>query len=693
MWLAAAGIAAAAFGLVVGCSRAVEDRTARNAPSARTPDDERTDAVRAFEQSTRRALDFEHMPSSETTLGPDPWALAPLPATSAIAPLPATSALAPLPATSALAPLPATSAGVRLEPSRFVGVLRGRSQLVLLDAALSELARVPAPRAPTSLAVSADGHVFVAAGLGHTVARYTVRGDQLIASGVFDLGTEVLGVRELSFAAGKLYALDDMGGRIVVLDAATGRRLETLPACAGATQMKVAGSHVAVVCGFEHTLVVDGHVVFANNGPIWGFDAQETPAGLLIAAGGIEDHPLDRTEGSFGFIDSFLFVLEAGRRIAEINLSSHGVVTPKAVVIEGPGSFVVAGYGAPTIARVELAPGGAPHVEVTASLPGVRAIAKARGGWAGADPLLDAWVADGKAVPVADPAEAPRSTASRVGEALVFTTLMAPWNKSEGRLSRFTCETCHFEGYGDGRVHWTGRTDAHGAKVVASTKPLYGLAANKPHFSRALDPDLAAVAMNEFRVANAKSDHDPWFSIERREFPWIAALGPSADPLSPEELRRALVTFLVDFTHRPNPRTVGRRTFTDDERRGASVFREGCAGCHAPRLAADDPASEVPFPRWESLVFSDSGPLVWGKAEYAKTGIVPYVNERGARVPSLRRLYTKRPYFTNGSAADLDSVIARARWTDKGAFTHAGSEGRGLDERSLRALRAFLDLL
>ncbi|HWL87748.1 MAG TPA: hypothetical protein VNO21_18220, partial [Polyangiaceae bacterium] len=436
------------------------------------------------------------------------------------------------------------------------------------------------------------------------------------------------------------------------------------------------------------------------------------PDGLLIAAGGIENHPLDRTEGSFGFIDSFLFVVKAGRRIAEINLSNHGVVTPKAVAIDGPSSFVVAGYGAPTLARVELMTDGEPRVEVVASPPGIRAIERMPQGWVGADPLLDAWVADGRVVPVPDSGDAPaRSVASRIGEALVFTTLMAPWNKSEGRLSRFTCEACHFEGYGDGRVHWTGRTDAQGARVVASTKPLYGLAANKPHFSRALDPDLAAVAMNEFRVANAKSDHDPWFALERRDFPWLGSLGVTGDQLSPEELRRAFVAFLVDFTHRPNPRVVardhardqvgpdhardqaGRRKFTEDERHGAEAFRDACAGCHAPRLAADDPESAVPFERWESLIFSDSGPIVWGKAAYAKTGIVPYVNELGARVPSLRRLYAKRPYFTNGSAADLDVVIARARWADAGAFSHAGGEGRGLDDSMRRALRAFLELL
>src|SRR5438874_12603105 len=87
------------------------------------------------------------------------------------------------------------------------------------------------------------------------------------------------------------------------------------------------------------------------------------------------------------------------------------------------------------------------------------------------------------------------------------------------------------------------------------------------------------------------------------------------------------------------------------------------------------------------------GPIVWARDTYEKTGVVPYVHERGARVPSLRRLYKKRPYFTNGSAKDLAAVAARGRWSGA-AFTHEGAtEGDALDAASVRAVVAFLDLL
>ena len=89
------------------------------------------------------------------------------------------------------------------------------------------------------------------------------------------------------------------------------------------------------------------------------------------------------------------------------------------------------------------------------------------------------------------------------------------------------------------------------------------------------------------------------------------------------------------------------------------------------------------------------GAIVWGKAEYQKTGIEPYVHEKGARVPSLRRLYKKHPYFTNGSAKNLADVVGRARFLPDG-FLHTPpvpDRGATLDDPSRAALLGFLRLL
>src|SRR5690606_7468347 len=163
------------------------------------------------------------------------------------------------------------------------------------------------------------------------------------------------------------------------------------------------------------------------------------------------------------------------------------------------------------------------------------------------------------------------------------------------------------------------------------------------HFSRALDPTTTIMVHNEFRVANKTSGRSPWFAIERAEIPWLAHIDGLPDTLSPEMLRRSFILFLADFTHRPNPvanpLATGRSRWTPLERAGAEIFRDRCEHCHRAQLIADDPATRTPFERWEALVMAPEGALVWGSAAYARTGVTPYVHERGARVPSLRRLY------------------------------------------------------
>ena len=225
------------------------------------------------------------------------------------------------------------------------------------------------------------------------------------------------------------------------------------------------------------------------------------------------------------------------------------------------------------------------------------------------------------------------------------------------------------------------------------TKPLFGLANNRPHFSRAMDPDLSSVSHNEFRVAGAGSGQDPWFTLETSRFAWLHELGLARAALSPLELRSALLQFLYVFTPPPNPNSQGRWQFSRLEAEGAHAFGEHCQSCHAPRLLSDDPASEVPFAAWESFIFTRNAPLVWARADYAKTGVVPYVHERGARITSLRRLALKPRYFTNGSASDLEEVLGRFTETSAGALHDAPSGSTALPAPTRRALAAFLRLL
>jgi hypothetical protein len=656
-----------------------------------------SERLRAYDAFQRLGADFSHLATWDQRSGPDPYAIARVP-----------------------------------ESPHLVGILRGDDALVVLDDAMHEVERVSAPRGPVALDVAADGAAFVVGELSTSLARFSWQAGKLVPAGEWQLD-QLRAIRAVAAGAGGwVYVAEERDGRLLALRLelpSTARRQgafdrvieqRDMGRCRGPVRLFRVADLLLANCLLDHRLAfhrleasgapsAEAPFAIAHDGPIWSFDAAASKDGLLVAVGGVEDHPLDRTIGAFGYIDSFLFIYQvdrasrAARREAAINLSELGVVTPKAIALRGRGPTVsVTGYGSDKLIELTFANGLAspPIIRSDSFVPGTTAVAVLGGGaLAFANPLLDAWVvanpgAPPAVVPVAPavPARGRLDAAGRLGEALFFTTLMAPFNGADGPLSRFTCETCHYEGYVDGRTHHTGRDEVH-----AVTKPLLGLFNNRPHFSRALDPDLTAVVFNEFRVAGAKSGHDPWFSLPASDAPWVRFLGAGDVTLAGEPMRKALMTFLIAFQHRPNPSVLGRSAFSELERQGANLFRERCESCHEARLSSDEPATRITFDRWEPLVLSREGPIVWGKDVYAATGVLPYVHEKGARVPSLRRLYKKHPYFTNGAAKDLDDVLARVRFLPSG-FQHdvpngAAPDAESLDSPSRKALLSFMRLL
>lgn len=656
-------------------------RVARTTAASAPAIDSALDELRAFESARREATDFALEWSGDGAFGADPYRL------------------------------------IAAGEGRWLGVLRGSSALVVLDDELAEQARAPAPARPLGVALSSRGVALVGGELEPSIHRY-----QLDAQLRALTPTEVPGVAGWSaLTAGpddRVYAVSESSRSLFVIERASSAkpRVREYGGLGHAPRaVAYVPGYVVVNCLLDHVLLaipldaagkprgardalgVDV-VRIVHDGPFWGLALAQRDDRLLIAASGVEDHPLDRSPGSFGYIDSFLYLYEvdaqgrATRRLA-LNTSEQGVVTPKALTLSADDSGVrvhVTSYGSAAALDVELDPDFTlERLTPQRAAPGSADVLEtADGRRLGANPLLDAWTIERagelELVPVRD-ARDERGTSSKLGEALMYTTLMAPANRADGALSRFTCEACHFEGYVDGRTHRTGRGD-----VVATTKPLFGLFNNRPHFSRALDRDLTQMVHNEFRVAGSNSGHDPWFSLGPAQAPWLAALGIERE-VAPDALRRALVEHLMRASHEPNPRVRGRRAFDEQEARGAERFQSACESCHQARLDTSDAASRVPFERWASLVLSDAGPLVWGSDVYAKTGVEPYVHERGARVPSLRRLGRKFPYFTNGSAQSLADVLERVRLAP--AFSHAGGAGSALPHDDQRALEAFLRLL
>ncbi len=646
--------------------------------------------LRAWETERRESTNFEEASPSSDALGPDPYDVVALG-----------------------------------QSGRAVGVLRGAARLVLLDAGGGSLHEVQTSAYPVAVAAGPGEELFVVTELGSMLERFIVRRDRLEAAGAIVL-PDLRALRDVSVAEdGSLLVVDEFEPRLVSLDVERaadsmwlrGRRDH--PAAPGTLTASFEAGLIRSSSILDHSVTLRDRASPAalgeapvthirHDGPIWASVAVRRDDRVLLAAAGVENRPLDRTAGSFGYVDSFVWLYEVvggpgnpARPLFEVNVSAVGVVTPKAIHASiTPGGLVeivVVGAGGDRAARIAWRPDlPTPSVSTFEFPPGTSAVARVGPDeWVAANPLLDAWVtASGarvRVVPVPPAAGSrPPTDEERLGEVLFFTRAMAPWTKSDGALSRFTCETCHFEGYVDGRTHHTGR-----GAVRATTKPLLGLLSNRPYFSRALDRDLAGMVHAEFKVAGANSGRDPWFSLGASDLPWLTHVTKTGT-LGPIELRRALMAFLARFTHRPNPGAWGRSSWTVEETRGAEVFRDRCVRCHSARLVADDAHTEVAFERWEALTLSAAGAVVWGRNGYEKTGVEPYVHAEGARVPSLRRLYKKRPYFTNGSSHDLRALLGDARVGDA-RFLHLDDRRdpslRPLDAAEVRVLLAFLRLL
>ena len=596
----------------------------------------------------------------------------------------------------------------------FVGILRGAKAFVRLSPELVEQERVTLAETPTALCVSSANEAWVASRYGRLLVRLTLGADGTTTP-TLERELPFAGVADLACgSAGVVYVQPANGSELQTLDRA-GHVLgqgSTLP---GPLRLARRGRYLLRSSLFERSLEVillgqrgiPGGIVarIQHDGTLWAFDALERVSDVLLAVAGVEDKPLVRAHGEFENIDSFvwLYRLRDGRaeRIAELDVSDLGLVLPKAVQLRASADGVTltalaAGSGKLLKATWSADFSVTPKVEISSAPPGVSdAVFEDDGDVVYASPLFDAWIrlsAAGARFARVDPATRP-SPDVRLGEALFFTQLMAPDNLSDGTHSRFSCETCHFEGGVDGRVHYTGRAD-----VSVVTKPLFGLANNRPHFSRAMDPDLSSVCHNEFRVAGAGSGKDPWFSLQASRFPWLYELGIDRAELGPLELRTALLDFLYAFSHAPNAEAQGRRHFSATEAAGAKAFERHCQRCHDARLATDDASSAVQSSEWESLILSRNAPLVWASKDYGKTGVVPYVHEQGTRVSSLRRLALKPRYFTNGSAPDLADVLERFRDGPSGALHDTAGDVQGSPLSSLSAperaeLLSFLKLL
>ena len=454
--------------------------------------------------------------------------------------------------------------------------------------------------------------------------------------------------------------------------------------------------------------VDDRETIVDFQGALFSMLERRTRDGVEIFVAGLEDAPLDRSGGSFGNIDSFLFRIDvddggAVSRRWSLNLSAAGVVTPKALafVLEPEprdGSITcpsrqdiaVVGAGNGTLAIVDDDTGEVRDV-VDGLVGGTDIVATGARSVAVVSPIADAVAfidldsGARRLVPIVDAAHPRADDLARLGELLVFSTALAPEQSSDGPLSRFTCEACHFAGGVDGRVHGTGRFDG-GDEVLATTRPLTGLFQNPPLFSRGLDESVAVMVHAEVGVANANSPRSPWTPlVVDLEAPFIRdVVADIADVVDPLHQRRAMLRFFATFGA---PREPTRHDMHPGLARGRTLFTQHCQRCHQPRVFTNDVDSVV-----DPLLHP--GAVTWAGAFHVDVGVRPLVHPDGARPASLRDVRHKRPLLTNGSAKDLSALVRQLRIADE-QIQHDGDPARGtaFDDDDVEALVVFLNTL
>jgi hypothetical protein len=153
-----------------------------------------------------------------------------------------------------------------------------------------------------------------------------------------------------------------------------------------------------------------------------------------------------------------------------------------------------------------------------------------------------------------------------------------------------------------------------------------------------------------------------------------------------DEQLYALALFVYSLKPPPNPHPLDAAA-----RRGASVFEEeGCGRCHSPPLYTNNrltPADGFDPPRRHDTLYRLSG---------RRVGTDPTLTmgtRRGTgyyKVPSLKGVWYRGPFFHDGALATLEDVFDPAR-LDAG-YVPTGFRGVGVEHRAVPGHRFGLAL-
>ena len=474
----------------------------------------------------------------------------------------------------------------------------------------------------------------------------------------------------------KVVSLARSGG--VVQTIATGLSPRALRVVPAGTLHRQDGPLLLVSNFIDHTVTVHhidlgGRLTEAvqsikTEAPVLDMIVGGKPQSLLLFTH--EDRPLDRAHLSVEGLDSGIIALPADRggdpcgpnfpfldppgKRSFINLGERAapVIELAAAADAGGSAFAVVGAGSDNLliapdgdlARAVVVDVGA-NPSAVAALPGGRFVT--------ADRLSDTltFVADGKVTAALDVGAPDRPSLAERGELLFYSRALVPNNVATGPLSLYTCAACHEDGHIDGRRHPAKRN-----RFFSMTKGCRGLGTTAPYLSIGEPATIEGFADN-IVTTHAQGAERGAEGFDK--YPVTVRVRAGRDwervTLSPDELRAALVAYMVRIPPEPSPFVAtGRRSLTRVERAGLALFRDGCAGCH--KLAADAGGDRIAARDLERRLLAGEVALTDARLHAVGT---PILGDGGNNPPSLRGVWEAAPYFSDGSARSLEDVLRR----------------------------------
>jgi len=215
-------------------------------------------------------------------------------------------------------------------------------------------------------------------------------------------------------------------------------------------------------------------------------------------------------------------------------------------------------------------------------------------------------------------------------------------DKRMGHAGYWSCASCHFGGFSDGRV-WDFTDRGEGLR---NTKSLLGIRGaqgeGRVHWSGNMDEiqDFERDIRESFDGAGFMADAD----YDARKGPGgiFDALGAPSAGLSPElDALSAYITSFDDVGRSPFRNPDG--SFSKDALAGRQVFaKAGCVPCHSGPDFTDSPQN----------VLHDVGTLL------PSSGMRLGAALTGIDTPTLKGLWQSAPYLHDGRAATLQDVFA-----------------------------------